>query len=150
MAKKDLFSALFFLLLSILVCWESIYLKFGSFSKPGPGFLSLLAGLLLGSLSIVLALRTSMTRNLREKFSDTKTPWKPLLITFGSMIGFTLFVEVLGFSGITFLFIGGLLFTVERKTWKVSVVAAVCVTAGAYLVFDLLLRSQLPHGPFGF
>ena len=149
MAKKDLFSSLFFLLLSIFVCWESIYLRFGSFSKPGPGFLSLLAGLLLGSLAIVLALRTWMTKNIRQKFSDIKTPWKPLLITFGSMIGFTFLIEVLGFNSMTFLFIGGLLFAVERKTWKLSIVVAVCVAAGAYLIFDLLLRSQLPRGPFG-
>lgn len=150
MARKDLFSSLFFLLISLYVCWESNNLKFGTFSKPGPGFLSLLAGLLLGFLAIILFFKACITRNLRERYSDSKIPWKPLLITFGSMIAFTLFIESLGFNSVTFLFVGLLLLVVERKSWKISIVTAVCVALGAYVVFDLLLRSQLPRGPFGF
>jgi hypothetical protein len=112
--------------------------------------LSLLAGLLLGSFAIILFFKAWVARNLRERFSDIKIPWKPLLITFGAMTAFTLFIESLGFNIVTFLFVGLLLLVVERKSWKISLVTAICVALGAYVVFDLLLRSQLPRGPFGF
>ena len=150
MAKKDFFSSLFFILLSIYVCWESVHLRIGSFSKSGPGFVPLLAGLVLGFLTIILFFRALIAKPLREKISKERIPWIYLIFTFCSMVGFTLFMDDLGFNLTTFLFIGILLRVVEKKSWVVSVVSAVSVTLGAYIVFNLLLKSQLPRGPFGF
>jgi len=148
--RKDWFSSLFFILLSIYVCWQSIDLGFGRFSKPGPGFFSFLAGLTLGFLSLIIFFSTWVSKKLHEKISNGKIPWKSLILAFGSLVGFTLFLNTLGFNLTTFLFIGVLLRAVVKKKWTVSVLAALSITMGAYIVFNLLLQSRLPQGPFGF
>ena len=150
MVRKDFFYSLFFILLSIYVVWESFGLRVGSFSKPGPGFFPLLSGLILGFLAIIIFFRAWIVKTLHEKISKERIPWAFLIFTFCSMVGFTLLMDTLGFNFTTFLFIGVLLRVVEKKSWTVSVVSAVSVTLGAYIVFGLLLKSQLPRGPFGF
>jgi hypothetical protein len=148
--NKDWFSSLFFILLSVYVCWQSIDLGFGSFGKPGPGFFPLLSGLVLGFLGTIVFFGTLISKNIHEKIFNQKTPWKPLLLTFSSLIGFNLFLKILGFNFTTFLFVGLLLWGVERKNWTVSILIALSITLGAYIVFELLLQSQLPGGPFEF
>ncbi|OGP65152.1 MAG: hypothetical protein A2169_09100 [Deltaproteobacteria bacterium RBG_13_47_9] len=123
---------------------------FGRFSKPGPGFFSLLAGLTLGFLSIIIFFRAWISKKLHEKISNGRIDWKSLILAFGSLVGFTLFLKTLGFNLTTFLFIGVLLRAVGKKTWTVSVLAALSISLGAYIVFGPVLQSQLPKGPFGF
>lgn len=110
----------------------------------------LLSGLVIGFLAIIIFFRALIAKPPREIISEEKIPWTYLIFTFCSMVGFTLFMGDLGFNFTTFLFIGILLKVVEKKSWLVSVASAVSVTLGAYIVFDLLLKSQLPRGPFGF
>ena len=148
--SKDWFSSLFFIFLSIYVCWESVDLGFGSLRKPGPGLFSLMAGLLLGFLGILVFFKSWLSKAFREKACFATIPWRPLLLTFCCLLGFNLFLKTLGFNFTAFLFVGTLLRAVEKKRWTVSVSVGLGVTLGAYVVFDLLLQSQLPEGPFGF
>ena len=148
--NKDWFSSLFFILLSIYVCWQSIDLGFGSFGKPGPGFFPFLSGLVLGFLGAIVFLGTWISEKIDEKIFNQKISWKPLVLTFSSLVGFNLFLKTLGFNFTTFLFIGVLLRAIEIKTWTVSILVALSITLGAYIVFELLLQSRLPGGPFEF
>ena len=150
MARKDLFSSLFFILLSLYICCESLGLGFGSFAKPGPGFLPFLLGLTFGLLSVSVFVGTLVAGGLRERASNEVITWFPLLLTFGSLVGFTLLLKTLGIGLTTLLFLGFLLRTVGKKSWTVTVLLSLCVTSGTYIVFQLLLKSQLPLGPLGF
>ena len=149
-AKRDWFSSLFFILLSTYVCWESAGLGFGSFPKPGPGFFPFLAGLVLGSLGIVIFLRDWGSRTPAPGTGTKRIPWKPLIITFVSLLGFSLVLKPLGFNLATFLFIAVILRVVERKGWAISIGTAFAAALGAYTLFELGLQSQLPNGPFDF
>lgn len=148
--KKDWFSSLFFIFLAVFACWHSIDLKIGTFTKPGPGFFPFLSGLAVGFFAITVLFRNWLSKKLHEKISKEKIPWKPLALTFGSLVGFILFLKTLGFNISTFLLIGFLLRAVGKKKWIVSVLAALSITLGAYILFELFLQSQLPEGPFGF
>jgi len=48
------------------------------------------------------------------------------------------------------LFIGFLLRAVEPQRWSVVVAGAVGAALGAFAVFNLWLKTQLPQGPWGF
>jgi hypothetical protein len=148
--KKDWFSSLCFVLLSLYICGESVSLGFGSFGKPGPGFFPFLAGLVLGSLGIIVFFKAWVSKTFHEKIQGGKIPWKPLLLTFGSLLGFNLLLKTLGFNMTTFLFMAILLRAVERKGWALSIGVSLSVALGAYIVFEIGLQSQLPTGPFGF
>ncbi len=150
MIKRDFFSSLVFVLFSLYVCWESINLGFGRFAKPGPGFISLLAGIFLVLLSLIILLGTRISQKTSEHPSIEIIPWAPLLITFGSLVGFTLLMKTLGFNLTTFLFIGILLRAVAKKSWTVSILASLGITLGTYAIFELFLKSRLPQGFLGF
>jgi hypothetical protein len=148
--KKDQISSLLFTLFALFVCWQSIELGFGTFAKPGPGFLSLLAGISLGLLSLIIFLGTVMAPKTAADPPGQMIPWIPLLVTFASLAGFALFMTTLGFNLTTFLFIGILLRVVAKKGWVLSLSAAFGITLGTYVIFELFLQSQLPEGFFGF
>jgi putative tricarboxylic transport membrane protein len=148
--KKDRISSLLFLLFSLYVCWQSIELGFGTFAKPGPGFLSLLAGISLGLLSLVIFFGALTAKKTTEDPPRQNIPWLPLLVTFGCLVGFTLLMTTLGFNLTTFLFIGILLRVVANKSWVLSLSASLAITLGTYVIFELFLQSQLPEGLLGF
>lgn len=150
MINKDRFSSLVFLLFSLYVCWQSIELGFGTFAKPGPGFISLLAGISLGLLSLIIFAGAVTAKKTTEDSAKRIIPWVPLLITFGSLVGFTLLMMTLGFNLTTFLFIGILLRVVAKKGWSLSILASLAITLGTYVIFELCLQSQLPEGFLGF
>jgi putative tricarboxylic transport membrane protein len=150
MARKDFVSALFFICLAVYVCWQSLAMGFGGWGKPGPGFFSLISGLGLGVLALI-----TLSKSLLAKKADETTPvkeaipWKPFLITFGCLIGYTLLINTLGFTPATFLFISLLVRTVGKKSWALSGSMGLGIALGAYLIFGFLLQTQLPEGPFG-
>ena len=150
MIKKDQISSLIFFLFSLYVCWQSIELGFGTFAKPGPGFLSLLAGSILVLLSLIIFLGTVIAKKTTGDPPRQLIPWGPLLITFGSLVGFTFFMKTLGFSLTTFLFIVVLLRFVAKKGWILSLLASLAITLGTYVIFEVFLQSQLPEGFLGF
>ena len=63
-----------------------------------------------------------------------------------AIFGFTLLLEKLGFLPSTFLFICFILRAVERRRWGFSVGVALLVAVASYVVFDVLLKAQLPAG----
>ena len=150
MIKRDFFSSLFFALFSLYVCWQSFELGFGSFAKPGPGFISLLAGISLGLLSLIIFFGAVITQKATQDSARQIIPWVPLMTTFGSLVGFTLLMKTLGFSLTTFLFIGILLRVVAKKGWILSLLASFGITLATYVIFELFLQSQLPEGFLGF
>ena len=149
MVRKDLLSSLFFIFLSIFICWQSLDLGFGRLSKPGPGFFSFLSSLGLGFLAIIIFFKSRLAKVLREEISGERIPWKPLVITFGSLVGFTFFINTLGFNLSTFLLMGIILWAVGKRSWALSVMVSLSITFGSYILFGLFLQSQLPEGPFG-
>lgn len=150
MITKNLFSSLFFILFSLYICWQSVELGFGSFAKPGPGFISLLAGISLGLIALAIFLGALLAIKTTEEPSKQDIPWLPLMLTFGSLVGFAILLKTLGFNLTTFLFIGTLLRGVAKKGWVISLSASLAITLGTYVIFELFLESQLPEGFWGF
>lgn len=150
MIKRNLFSSLFFILFSLYICWQSIDLGFGSFAKPGPGFISLLAGISLGLISLIIFVGAVLATKTAEHPSKQHIPWSPLLITFASLVGFTILVKPLGFNLTAFLFLVTLLRAVAKKGWTVTLLASFGIALGTYVIFELFLQSQLPEGFLGF
>lgn len=145
MLKADRWIGAFFALFSLYVCVESVRLGLGTYHRPGPGFLSFLAGIILGVLS--LALISLVLFRSTEKAQVWHNRGQ-ILMVFLALLGFTLLVELLGFILTAFLLIWFLLKVVERRGWGFSVGVALVVTGASYVVFDVWLSAQLPAGIF--
>jgi putative tricarboxylic transport membrane protein len=143
MSKADRWTGLFFTLFSIYICIESLRLKLGTFHRPGPGFLPFYAGIILGVLSLALV---SLGFLRHPKEGSSWENWGRILLVILAIFGFTLLLEKLGFLPSTFLFICFIFRVVERRGWGFSLVVALLVALASYVVFDVLLKAQLPVG----
>jgi hypothetical protein len=76
--------------------------------------------------------------------------WEKSLIVLAALFAYTLLLRPLGFSLCTALFIGFLLKTVKPQGWMVVIAGSLLTALGAYGIFEVWLKAQLPKGPWGF
>jgi len=115
-------------LLAVVVLWESRRLPLGSLRNPGPAYVPVVLALALlgfGALLLVLA------GNARAVASVGWHEWRHA----AAIIGVCVFVAL----------------ALERLGFRVTIAAALSIAfaAGAFLLFDTLLRVRLPRGPLG-
>lgn len=146
MSKADRWTGLFFVLFSTYICVESLRLGLGTFHRPGAGFISFYCGIVLGVLSLIL-LYLGFLRNVEEEASLGN--WRRILLLLVAILVFTLLLEKLGFLPSTFLLILLVLKGVERRGWGFSLGVALLVAVASYVVFNTLLKADLPAGLLG-
>ncbi len=148
---RDLVSGLFWLAVAIFAAVEGFLLKLGTLNRPGPGFFPFWGGVVLGLLSLVLLAQTFKKNAARAPSALTASGRESakLLLVVGALLGYIVFLEVLGFGAVTFLFLL-LLFRLERRGWMFSILSALLGAGASYVLFQVWLKTQLPVGPFGF
>ena len=146
-------SSLVWLVFAIYICIESSRLSFGSFHNPGPGFLPLLVGLLLGIFSIVVILQATLSGKPQENIPPwyPQERWKKLIWVLVALFAYAICLEILGFLISTFLLLVFLFRSgMEPKRWVVAIGGSAIASFSSYAVFELWLRTQLPKGILGF
>ena len=150
--NNDQASAGVWLVLGIIIALSSVRYDLGTLDSPGTGFLPFLAGLAISFFSILglvdgtLKQRSGIVWKPRMK----GLMWKKSLIVFLALLGYALLLKTFGFLLCTVLFIGFLLVAVQPQRWYVVISAAIGTAAGAYGIFEIWLKAQLPKGPLGF
>jgi len=153
MRRYDQMSSLVWLAFAIYICIESSRLSFGSFHNPGPGFLPLLVGILLGLFSIVVFLQAFLSKETEEIVQSwySKEKWKKLIWVLVALFAYAVCLEILGFLISTFLLLVFLFLSgMEPKRWGVAIGGSAIASVSSYAVFELWLRTQLPKGILGF
>jgi putative tricarboxylic transport membrane protein len=152
MAFRDGLSGLFWLIISILVCVESIRIDIGTFHNPGPGFLPFWAGVVLGMFSIALLI-TSVLKGKGEKGISSLwkgMEWHKVIIVLASLFIYVILLHRLGYlittSGLLALLFG----VMSRQRLWIPVVSALITALLSYLIFYVWLGVQLPKGILGF
>jgi hypothetical protein len=160
--KGDCLGGLFWLLLGISLCVESINLKLGSFHRPGPGFMPFISGAFLVLFGLILtgsavSRRLDEQDNVRIKEISLKTDWKSsfanrknVLLTLGALFGYAALLNRLGFLVVTYLFIFFLSKIAQPKKWVLPLAFSGIVVALSYLIFSVWLGLRLPRGIFRF
>ena len=140
---RELKTGLFFLAFSSFVIWESLRVGLGTLKRPGSGFLSFCAGVILAAFSLVLIRRS---RGLRE-------PVKPLsgrvVLALGLLLIYSLVLDSLGFVLSTFILVGLFFRLAAPRPWWFLLAMSALVTFLAYLVFGILLHVYFPQGILG-
>ena len=152
MKRNDEISSLIWFFFAVYICIESIRLPLGSWRDPGPGFLPLLVGLILASLSIIC-----FTQAWRAESADQKASWysrergKNLIGVLLALLTYALVLDPLGFLASTFLLLIFLFrFGMEPQGWFWVIGGSGVASVSCYVVFELWLRTQLPRGILGF
>lgn len=145
-AYGDLFASLGLIALSAYILKEgSGWVVYGS-EGPGPGFFPIMYGVIMLGLSLYL-----FQRSVRKGTGKSKGPldyqgiaralatWAalavcvPLMVVVGFVVGF----------GFVALFL--IRFVFERS-WRTSIITAVCIAIALHLVFPVMLDAPLPVG----
>lgn len=144
----DRASATVLLLFSAYLVYEALHLKFGSVTRPGPGFYPMVLAVLLAGVSAALLLHA-----MRPKEGI-------LLVSFGRRTGhigmtgaaigfYAAVLETLGFIACTFALVLALLIGIGQVPWLRSLLVAAIGTISVYAVFTQL-GIPLPRGILGF
>jgi Tripartite tricarboxylate transporter TctB family len=140
---RELKIGLFFLGFSLFITYESLRLGLGTLKKPGSGFLTFCAALLLSVFSLVLI---SRGRRLREQTSPFP---RRVMLALAVLILYSLALDILGFPLATFFMVGIFFRLGEQRSWWALLGMSALVTVLAYLVFGVLLNVYFPRSFLG-
>jgi len=152
MRKTDQWGGIVFLIVSVCICWGSARLPYGNVHDPGPGFLPLWIGIVLGMMSIALIVHSSLQkgkgRTLQEVLAQ-KIRWVKVVSTVVALILYAFLMDYVGFLITTFLLIAYLIRFIDLQPWKKAIGWAVAGSVGAHLIFNVWLQLRLPKGFWG-
>ena len=150
--NNDQVSAAVWLILGLIIAFASIQYGLGTPDSPGTGFMPFLAGLAIALFSVFGLVHGTLKRRQGVRWKPTLlgSNWKKSLVVLAALLGYILLLKPLGFSLCTALFIGFLLRAVQPQRWPVVMAGAIGTALGAFGIFDLWLKAQLPKGPWGF
>ena len=139
--------------IGIIICILALQFDLGSFHEPGPGFVALLSGLFLSAMGLVMALSKAVSRNRPGQVPKSDRTfqiisWPRLTYTTGLLLAYTILIEILGYILATFLLMWGMFYDWEKKNWAWSFLFSMVTALGSYIMFEVWLRCQLPHGVF--
>jgi hypothetical protein len=158
MARLDAAVSLFWVLLGIVLCRESVALGLAGPDGPGSGLFPLLAGLLMLGGGAGLLARHALTGGGHAPGEDIVPQFWPApgaALRVGALVlviaGMIVAVPYLGFAltGVVGL---PILFRViaPEASWLIAIVVAGTAAACIHLLFAVALGTPLPRGPFGF
>ena len=145
-------AAIFFLAVGVFFVLYARSVEIGSWNEPGPGFLPFWSGLTLTLMSLAL-LSMSFAHKAwapRPSFFPQSDSWKRVLATFLALIVYNVFLNPLGFTLMTFLFLAFLVKFIFPQTWTRTMLVAVLGSLAARMLFINFLETQLPKGFLGF
>ena len=147
MIRKETITLFIWLAFCLFVCIESWRLGLGSFKMPGPGFIPFGASLLIGLIALALLLVGKARRIIQETtpfFQGSRV--RKVLYMVCALFLYPFFLSQIGFFLCTLLFVGFSLKMIEPQRWRTVLVISISAAIACYLLFDVLLRIQLPKG----
>lgn len=151
MKRIYLYGDIFWLSFSIAICIEAYRQDIGTIRYPGPGFFPFCVALVMAGLALIAILQ-SVGKHEQEEERDHQEPfrWWNIVVILAAILVYALVLQTVGFLICTFLFVTMLLKVVEPQPWKVSILGGLITAVSAEIVFNVILRSQIPSGFFGF
>ena len=152
---SDRISGVFWLVFSLIIGVESYRLELGTLHNPKAGFLPFLASVVLVGGSLILLLSTSI-RSLKvtakgdEGLKFNRPRLHKVFFIMASLFLWALLLNTLGFILCTMLLIFFSVRLIEPQKWFVSIITTVSIPLISYIIFDVLLKVQMPKGFLGF
>jgi putative tricarboxylic transport membrane protein len=125
----------------------------GQLTSPGAGFFPLLTGSVMSLLSAALLVKSILQRDRtgqEESFWLRPGSSRKVLAALACLVFYLLALDFLGYIVTTFVFILSLFRWINGKRWTTSLLAALILSAGSYLLFKTGLGVSLPMGVIKF
>ena len=136
--------------MGIIFCIGSV--RYGDVRSgiPSAGFFPFVGGMILILLSVI-HLISSIKKEIngeKEKFFPQRYSWKRILLSLFTLFAYGVSLKFLGFFLVTFLFMLFSLRFIEPLKWKMVFALSLLTSVFSYLLFEVWLKVQLPHGIF--
>jgi hypothetical protein len=145
----DLTSAIVFMALGSYFIFGGWRLGFGGWGQPGSGFIAVLAGTLLFSLSslwfFMALVRRWSVETAKRFFPESGSLRRVLSLTL-VLVGFVLILEPAGFILSCFLLMVFLMRTIEAQGWRVTLLFSLLTTVLCVVIFQAWLKVEFPEG----
>ena len=150
--NNDQMSAAVWFALGLTITIASLPYGLGTLDSPGTGFLPFLSGLAIALFSFFGLVLATLKQRMGVGWKPVMRGliWRKSLIVLLALLTYVWLLKPLGFSLCTALFIGFLLRAVQPQRWPVVMTGAIGAAIGAYGIFEVWLKAQLPRGPWGF
>jgi len=153
MGKIDLIPGIIWMILGIAVAISSYRLRLGNLTNPGPGMMPFLLGIALSLCSLPVLIRSisSFVRQTRSVYEPiwSEVEFKKVLIVLGSLIGYSLALEKVGFVITTILLLLILFKAVDSQKWPSVLIASFITVIFTYFLFVVFLKLEVPSGFLG-
>lgn len=133
-SQRDFWSGLMFLGVGIAFAWGATWYSFGSSARPGPGYFPFGLGVIMALLGAAI-LFESLTIETEDGEPVGMIPWKPLIVIIVSVVIFGAMLPRLGMLISLPVLVLGSSWASDEFSWKATVISAVVLTAGSWLVF---------------
>jgi putative tricarboxylic transport membrane protein len=155
MKKRDVVTPICWIILGFIISIWSATFSFGSWESPGPAIFPLGSGLILIFLGGILFFQAR--KQNEERPIESFVPLIPhgaaftrVALSLGGMLLSAVFIDSLGFLLTFFCLILFLVRAVQPQKWRVDIFYTLFFTLGAYMLFQVLLKTTLPSGFLGF
>lgn len=145
--RGDRISGVVLVLVALWVAWENRAYPLGSLVSPGPGYMPLLLALALGAFGLLVALRGGASPLLNTIDWTESKRGIALLIACGVAV---FVLERIGYRLTMIALLAFVLGVLERKRPLPTVLVALGFAFISHYLFAILLKVQLPRGPWGF
>lgn len=134
--------------LGIGILWQGRHLSVGSLRVPGPGFFPTILAVVLIILSLFLIIPIGNKEKKKQPFIVNF--YIRVLTVFVALLAYFSLLEYLGFVFMSFILMSFLFVSIGSYRWYIGLLSAFISIGLAYLLFEVLLMSNLPKGVFGF
>lgn len=145
-SQRDFWSGLMFLGVGIAFAWGATWYSFGSSARPGPGYFPFGLGVIMALLGAAI-LFESLTIETQDGEPVGMIPWKPLIVIIVSVAIFGVMLPRLGMLISLPVLVLVASWASDEFSWKATVISAVVLTAGSWLVFVKGLNLTIPVLP---
>lgn len=150
MRRADQVGAILLLAFAAFVIHQASRLPYRADYGPGPGFIPLWLGIILGGCSIALLAGARKRRDDRPVFTDRAGVVRLVWIGVATLL-LTVAMPIVGTAVAIGLFMGGLVWRMSpAPSWVTVLSLAVLTPVGVHLLFVRWLGVPLPKGLLGF
>jgi hypothetical protein len=134
--------------IGVCILWQGRDLTVGGFRSPGSGLFPTLIAVIMLVLSVLLMIFPPKKEGRGQSVSARSAV--RISVVFVALLLYAFLLETFGFLIVSFV-LTSLLFVAfgSGSYWRAILKGAV-FTGLAYALFEILLKSNLPHGPIGF
>jgi putative tricarboxylic transport membrane protein len=148
MNRADRVTSFVTFILSIYIIVSALNMNYWHDTTPGPGFMPLWAGIMIGFASIYLFLKTFIKPS-GEKSPFEKKELKTMMVILGGVVVGILLTFVFGLMIALCLMMIVMMKFLGTKSWKTICLVSIISTAVLYLTFVAFLGVPMPDSLIG-